>query len=202
MSFFGAFDKTRGARNQAKYANLKARYQHEANRAKYNNNKAAFRANEDARVIGTSRARSDAYRKLIIGSSERAKKGAEQAYKAYARARRGPEQGRTSQRAMSDFDMLLQKQAALENSVTLAGGEAMQQQLLARERKAQGIHAKNLAALGIPAQTPLMMPYEKENKFMTAMNFVNFAASTVSGVGKAWDTAGNAGEAFGLWDYG
>ena len=199
MSFFGAFDKTRGARNQAKYANLKARYQHEANRAKYNNNKAAFRANEDARVIGTSRARSDAYRKLIIGSSERAKKGAEQAYKAYARARRGPEQGRSSQRAMSDFDMLLQKQAALENSVSLAGGEAMQQQLLARERKAQGIHAKNLAALGIPAQTPLMMPYEKENKFMTAMNFVNFAASTVAGISKADENVDSAGKHFKLW---
>ena len=199
MSFFGQFDKSRGARNQAKYANLKARYQHEANRAKYNNNKAAFRANEDARVIGTSRARSDAYRKLIIGSSERAKKGAEQAYKAYARARRGPEQGRSSQRAMSDFDMLLQKQAALENSVSLAGGEAMQQQLLARECKAQGIHAKNLAALGIPAQTPLMMPYEKENKFMTAMNFVNFAAKTATTVATGYDAMDAAGEKMGLW---
>ena len=39
MSFFGAFDKSRGARNQAKYNNLKARYAHEANRAKYNNKK-------------------------------------------------------------------------------------------------------------------------------------------------------------------
>ena len=185
MSFFSAFDKTAGGRRQAKFANMKARYQHMANRAKYNNAKAAFRANENARVIGDSRARGDAYRKLIIGAGERHRKGAEQAYKAYAKARRGPEGGRSSKRAFSDFDMLLQKQAALENSVSLAGGEAMQQQLLARDRKSQGLYAKNLAKLGVPAQTPLMMPYQKENKFMTAMNFVNFAASTATSVAKA-----------------
>ncbi len=75
----------------------------------------------------------------------------------------------------------------------------MQQQLLARERKAQGIHAKNLAALGIPAQTPLMMPYEKENKFMTAMNFVNFAAKTAATVTTGYNAMDAAGESMGLW---
>ena len=202
MSFFSAFDKTSGSRRQAKFANMKARYQHMANRAKYNNAKAAFKANEQSRVIGDSRAQGDAYRKLIIGAAEKHRKGAEQAYRAYSRARRTDQSGRTSKRAMSDFSMLLQKQASLEISLCLAGGEATQQQLLARDRKSQGLYAKNLAKLGVPAQTPLMMPYQKENKFMTAMNFVNFAASTVSGVSKGWAAAGKAGESFGLWDYG
>ena len=108
MSFFGAFDKTRSGRHQAKYNNLKLRYQHEANRAKYNNKKAAFRANENERILGTSRSRSDAYRKLTIGLAGKARKGQEQAYKAFARARKGPEKGRATRRdsGFSDYEKL------------------------------------------------------------------------------------------------
>ena len=199
MSFFSAFDKTSGSRRQAKFANMKARYQHMANRAKYNNAKAAFKANEQSRVIGDSRAQGDAYRKLIIGAAEKHRKGAEQAYRAYSRARRTDQSGRTSKRAMSDFSMLLQKQASLENSVGLAGGEGMQQQMLAIDRSSGQRFAKNLSKLGVPAQTPLMMPYQKENKFMTAMNFVNFAASTIGGVSSAAEKVDSAGKHFELW---
>jgi hypothetical protein len=170
-----------------------------ANRAKYNNAKAAFKANEQSRVIGDSRAQGDAYRKLIIGASEKHRKGAEQAYKAYAKARRGPEGGRSSKRAFSDFSMLLQKQAALENSVAMAGGEAMQQQMLAIDRASGQKYAKNLSKLGVPAQTPLMMPYQKENKFMTALNFANFAIKTGTGIGKAYEGLDKLGEKWQLW---
>jgi hypothetical protein len=199
MSFFSAFDKTSGSRRQAKFANMKARYQHMANRAKYNNAKAAFKANEQSRVIGDSRAQGDAYRKLIIGASEKHRKGAEQAYKAYAKARRGQEGGRSSKRAFSDFSMLLQKQAALENSVAMAGGEGMQQQMLAIDRASGQKYAKNLSKLGVPAQTPLMMPYQKENKFMTALNFANFAIKTGTGIGKAYEGLDKLGEKWQLW---
>ena len=195
MSFFGQFDKSRGARQQAKYNNLKARYAHEANRAKYNNKKAAFRANENERVLGTSRARSDAYRKLTIGLAGKARKGQEQAYKAFARARKGPETGRATRRAsgFSDYEKLLQTQAALENQVSLASGEALSATMQGIGRKDLSIHRKNLGKVGIPASAPLMAPYEKENKFMTFMNFVQWTAKTASSVA-------TAGDAVGAWD--
>ena len=195
MSFFGQFDSSRGARNQAKYANLKARYRHEQNRAKYNNRKAAFRANENERVLGTSRARSDAYRKLIIGARGKAQKGAEKAYRAFARARKGPETGRATRRAsgFSDYEKLLQTQAALENKVSM-GSEAMSLQMQAIGRKDLSIYRKNLGKVGVPAQTPLMQPYEKENKFMTFMNFTKWAVETgtsvATGVGGLKDFLG------------
>ena len=187
MSFFGAFDSSRGARNQAKYANLKARYRHEQNRAKYNNRKAAFRANENERVLGTSRARSDAYRKLIIGTRGKAQKGAEKAYRAFARARKGPETGRATRRAsgFSDYEKLLQTQAALENQVSLASGEALSATMQGIGRKDLSIHRKNLGKVGIPASAPLMAPYEKENKFMTFMNFVQWTAKTATAASTA-----------------
>ena len=189
MSFFGQFDKSRGARDQAKYNNLKARYQHEANRAKYNNKKAAFRANENERVLGTSRARSDAYRKLTIGLAGKARKGQEQAYKAFSRARKGPETGRATRRAsgFSDYEKLLQTQAALENKVSM-GGEAMSLQMQAIGRKDLSIYRKNLGRVGVPAQTPLMQPYEKENKFMTFMNFAQWTAGVVTGYNTTQDS--------------
>ena len=199
MSFFSAFDNTRQGRNQAKLANARARYKHMANVAKYNNNKAAFKANENARVLGESRARGDAYRKLIIGAAEKHRKGSEQAYKAYAKARRVNEGGRSSKRAFSDMEMLLQKQAALENSVALAGGEQMQQQMLAVSRKGATHFAKNLQKLGVPAQNPMMQPYEKENKFMSAMNFVNWGVKTGANIASSVDQFAGAGRGLGLW---
>ena len=188
MSFFGAFDKTRSGRQQAKYNNLKLRYQHEANLAKYNNKKASFRANENERVLGTSRARSDAYRKLTIGLAGKARKGQEQAYKAFARARKGPEKGRATRRAsgFSDYEKLLATQAALENKVSM-GGEAMSMQMQAIGRKDLSIYRKNLGKVGVPAQTPLMQPYEKENKFMTFMNFADWTMRGISSYKQAFN---------------
>ena len=188
MSFFGAFDSSRGARNQAKYNNLKLKYQFEAERAKYNNKKTAFRANENERVLGTSRSRSDAYRKLTIGLAGQARKGQEQTYKAFSKSRRAPERGRSTRRAsgFADYEKLLAQQAQLENIVSM-GAEAMSLQLQAIGRKDLAIHRKNLGQVGVPAQTPLMQPYEKENKFMTFMNFADWTMRGISGYKQAFN---------------
>jgi hypothetical protein len=195
MSFFSHFDKTAGGRRQTKFANMKARYRHEQNRAKYKNRINAFKANENERVLGTSRARSDAYRKLVIGARGKARKGAEQAYKAFAKARKGPTGEGSSRAQFSDFERLLQAQAGLEHKVSLASGEGLALQMQGIGRKDLSIHRKNVGQLGIPASAPLMAPYEKENKFMTFMNFASWAAKTATTAGKL----DAAGEAAGWW---
>ena len=200
MSFLGAFDKSAGPRRQAKFNNLNARYKHEANRAKYNNKVAAFRANEDARVIGLSRSKSDAYRKLIIGARGKALKGQEQSYKAYAKGRRADEGGRSSRAKFSDFERLLQAQATIENQVSLASGEAYSIANLGANRQSIQIHNKHIGALGVPAQTPLMQPYAKENKFMTALNFVNTMAKTASTVATAGSNVHSFGSTMKWWE--
>jgi hypothetical protein len=188
VSFFSYFDKTAGGRRQAKYANMKARYKHMANRAKYNNKKAAFKANQNERVLGTSRAQSDAYRKLVIGARGRARKGKEQAYKAFAKARKGPTGEGSTRAQFSDYDKLLQTQAALENQVTAASGEQLALTMQGIGRKDLALHRKNIGALGVPAQTPLMQPYQKENKFMTFMNFTRWVGGAVADYNNVQDS--------------
>ncbi len=191
MSFFSYFDKTAGGRRQAKYANMRARYKHMANRAKYNNKKAAFKANQNERVLGTSRATSDAYRKLVIGARERERKGKEQAYKAFAKARKVPTGEGSTRAQFSDYEKLLQTQSALENQVTAASGEQLQLTMQGIGRKDLALHRKNIGALGVPAQTPLMQPYQKENKFMTFMNFTRWVGGAVADYNNIQDSFTN-----------
>ena len=180
MSFFSYFDKTASGRNAAKFRNKQKWGQHWANVTKYSNKKAAYRANEDEPVLSLSRDLADQNRKVLTIRGQ-ANKGKEQAYIKYAKSRK-VETGRSTRSNTQAYEQLLAQQSKFESAVSFASGETASLMRQSIGRRDAGLHRKNIGALGIPARTPMMEPYQKENKFMTFMNFANWGISTATQV--------------------
>ena len=192
MSFLCIFDNTKSGRDQAKHRNRLAKWQHFQNANKYANKTKAFKTGEEERVAGTQRNMANAHRKVLAIRGQVDKKK-EEAYIAYSKSRRGPQAGRSTRYSGGGaYEQLLRTQAKLENAVTLAAGESLSLQKQAIGRADLAMHRKNVGALGVPAATPLMEPYQQENKFMTFMNATQWAVKTGANIA-------TGGKTIGLW---
>ncbi len=191
MSFFSAFDNTKPGRHAAKFRNKQKMGQYWANVTKYSNKKMAFASKEDERVLSLSRDLADQNRQVLKIRGQ-ANTGKEQAYKKFSQTRRGPEEGRSTRFGRKPYEQLLNQQANLEAAVSFAAGETASLQRQAILRKDLGLHRKNIGALGVPARNPIMEPYQKENKFMTFMNFTKWAVDTGANLATGYNTIQDA----------